>query len=279
MTIESIDEALDLVVVKHDRGSLETNAAKILDEVRKRLTNYTPDNYSEDTLPEAKTDRASLNKASKALNERRIAIEKAHMASVNAGLDLIKQAVTEINGASKAIDNVVKTVEEREAKAKENEIREYFASTGFSLVVFERVFSPDMLNKTASIKSVKERIDASIAKIKGDIECLESMGAGQDASAQYLRTLDIATTIRWVNETKAAKARLEAAKVIPAPASQPTQTQETKPAPIEEHEPAKIEQQAMVLTRLMRVTGTEDQLIDLADWMDEQGITFEKVTA
>ena len=59
----------------------------------------------------------------------------------------------------------------------------------------------------------------------------------------------------------------------------PTQTQETKPAPIEEHEPAKIEQQAMVLTRLMRVTGTEDQLIDLADWMDEQGITFEKVTA
>ena len=70
---------LELVVSEKTLGSLTTNAKQIRDIVMSNLPKYDISNYTDDNIDQAKRDKASLNKAAKALNSKRLEIEKEFM--------------------------------------------------------------------------------------------------------------------------------------------------------------------------------------------------------
>ncbi len=277
------EKDLKLVVNKKTLGSLTTNARQIKELVEKALPNYDISNYNEDNIDSAKKDKAMLNSASKALNSKRIEIEKEFMKPFGEFKEIVGATVRLISECSSKIDAVVQQSVEKYKEEKRSEIQGYFDSKKFDLVDLDKFFDQKWLNKTTKIKDVQAAIDSSIAKIQDDLVTLEAIGENVDLlKSLYLDTLNINSTIQYANTLKenAIKAKTEAEKEKPGPVQEEAQESESNPfttveAPIKEPEPKTDSEELLV--RSLRVTATKDKIIALADFMNANGIQFEKL--
>lgn len=70
------EKDVQLVVSKETIGQLTTNIKEVKARVEKALPMYDISNYSTDDIPKCKEDKALLNKAAKALDDKRKELEK-----------------------------------------------------------------------------------------------------------------------------------------------------------------------------------------------------------
>lgn len=296
---------LELVVSEKTLGSLTTNAKQIRDIVMANLPKYDISNYNDDNIDQAKKDKAALNKAAKALNAKRLEIEKEFMKPFGEFKEVISETVKLIGDCSAKIDVVVKQNEQQYKDKKRATIKTYFDGMNVNLVDFNKVFKADWLNKSASMKSVCNDIDIIFALVEKDIETLKTFGEDFDVlRTYYMDTLNINNTIQYANRLKEQRERAKAAeearikaeqgrkeqeearkqaeaeqlKVRPAnPFNRANQRMNEQPTFIEQpqEQPAPI--QPELLTRAFKVTTTRENIIALGDFMNEHGIDFDKI--
>lgn len=296
---------LELVVSEKTLGSLTTNAKQIRDIVKANLPKYDISNYNDDNIDQAKKDKASLNKAAKALNAKRLEIEKEFMKPFGEFKEVITETVKLIGDCSAKIDVVVKQNEQQYKDKKRATIKTYFDGMNANLVDFNKVFKQEWLNKSASYRAVCADIDAIFALVEKDIETLKTFGDNFDMlRTYYMDTLNINNTIQYANRLKEQRERAKAAEEARLKAEQEkkrieeerkiadAQQEEIRPAnpfarlnqQINEH-PAFIEQPKTepssaheeLLTRAFKVTTTRENIIALGDFMNERGIDFDKI--
>lgn len=271
------EKDLELVVNKKTLGSLTTNAKQIKELVKKALPNYDIANYNEDNIADAKKDKAMLNNASKSLNTKRIEIEKEFMKPFGEFKEIVSETVTLIKECSSKIDVVVKKSVEKYKNEKRALIQSHFDAQEFTLVNLDKIFQEKWMNKTAKIKDVYSQVESKISSIKDDIITLEAIGDNVDLlKSLYLDTLNINTTIQYANTLKenAEKAKQEVEKesekvsepVVASNSENPFSAADT---PKSTTEP--------LLVRSLKVTATKDKIIALAEFMNANGIQFEKI--
>lgn len=265
---------LELVVQEHVQGKLLTNAMQIREFVQERVKDYSPDKYK-GKVNEAKDDRATLNKAAKELNGKRIELEREFMKPFQDFKEVISDTVKTIKDASSQLDAVISEVEEQERQERREEIEAEYNATGFTLVPFEKLLESWWLNKTTSTKKWKEALHEKIAKISGDLESLEAVEYRDDARAFYLETLDIGRALQHAQTLKQRRDAIKASEQK-APAPDPAPTPEPEPAVAKpEEEPEYREPAADSVT--LKLYGTRDQLVELRRYIDKLGITYEKL--
>ncbi|MDR1938740.1 MAG: DUF1351 domain-containing protein [Tannerellaceae bacterium] len=300
--VEIKEDDLQLVISEKTLGSLTTNAKQIRDIVKAGLQRYDIANYNEGNINLAKKDKALLNKAAKALNEKRIEIEREFMTPFNEFKGVINETVKLINECSSQIDKVVKQSEKNAKDKKKESARLYFESTGFTLVAFEKIFDENWLMGYWKPKDINSTIDAKIMQINDDIATLEAIGEDVELlKSLYLDTLNINSTIQYANTLKQNRERAKAAEeakrkaeeelkkrtqeapLLPfssniPPAEAPT---DEKKSEVEESHPSQQEQakhtETGMLTRAFKVTTTRENIIALGDFMNEREIDFEKI--
>jgi hypothetical protein len=301
-------ETLELKIGKKELGALTTNALDIKAMVEKILPNYDIANYNESNIDSAKKDKALLNASAKALNDKRIEIEKEWMEPFNGFKTIVNETCTLIKSATDKIDVVVKQSEAKEKEAKKIEIGKFWDAQEFNLVSIYKIFDEKWLNKTAKMKDIQKEILDKINKVKDDIITIEAIGTDVDLlKSLYLDTLNLNSTIQYANtlkanrETAQKEAEERAKATAPAPATTAPAPATTAPAPAttapvqdenpfaEEvahvpastepstEAPASTEPKTELLVRTMKVTGTYDQLVALGNFMNDNGITFEKL--
>jgi hypothetical protein len=183
-------------------GTITSNAHELLDFVKKGVEKYFDENYIPNE-PEAKSDRAELNRIEKAIATQAQAIKTAYNAPLEEFNGLVTEIRNTIKEAVKTVDGAVKAYEEKQKKAKREEIDKYFALKKFELVPLDRIFDQKWLNKTCKMNEVKKEMDAVIAKIYQDIEVLERIpDHGTAAKAFYLGSLDMGEALRQVDVIK-----------------------------------------------------------------------------
>ena len=158
---ELTEKDLELVVSKQELGILETNALIIKEKVTKALENYDSKNYNEQNVELAIKDRALLNKAAKALNDKRIDLEKKFMSPFLSFKTIINDTTEIINEASSKIDGVVKSVENKVKEKKKAQISNIFDEKVAELkdvLTFEKIFNERWLNKTYKIEDIEKEI-------------------------------------------------------------------------------------------------------------------------
>jgi hypothetical protein len=276
-------EKLELKIGKKSLGQLTTNALDIKALVEKILPNYDVANYNESNIDSAKKDKALLNSSAKALNDERIKLEKEWMVPFNDFKDIVNDTCKLIKSATDKIDVVVKESEAKEKEIKRGQIVDYFDGLNFTLVPLEKFFDEKWLNKTAKLKDVQLEIKSKIAKISDDIITIEAIGTDVDLlKALYLDTLNLNNTIQYANTLKAnretAQKEAKTRTQVPAPAV-PAEENPFAPASTEPstEAPASTEPTTELLVRTMKVTGTYDQLVALGNFMNDNGISFEKI--
>lgn len=292
---------LELVVSEKTLGSLTTNAIQIRDLVKASLPMYDISNYNDDNIDQAKKDKAALNKAAKVLNAKRLEIEKEFMKPFGEFKDVITETVKLIGDCSGKIDVVVKQNEQQYKDKKKASIKTYFDGMNANLVDFEKVFKPEWLNKSTSMKSVCNDIDSIFSKVENELSTLRSFGEDFDVlRTYYMDTLNITSTIQYANRLKEQRERAKAAEEAKIKAEQEKQQAEEsrKAAEAEQSNPRTInpfavitpkanEQHPLVgqqkprqpelLTRAFKVTTTRENIIALGDFMNEHGIDFDKI--
>lgn len=137
-TFEIQDKDLELVISNQQLGALTTNAKDIKAFIEKVLPNYDVANYNESNIDVAKKDKATLNKASKALNDKRIELEKQFMEPFSEFKEIVTDTCKLIKTATDKIDSVVKESEAKEKESKKREIEKFWESSGSILFHYQK---------------------------------------------------------------------------------------------------------------------------------------------
>lgn len=133
--------------------------------------------YTEETITSAKTDRATLNKVAKAINDEKIRIKKEVLKPFEDFENKCKELQNIITDASSSIDAQVKAFEEKEQNEKKEQIKAIFdeyIGDFKDLIDFENIFNPRWLNKTYTMKKIEDEINHLLNKTKDDLNVIEN---------------------------------------------------------------------------------------------------------
>jgi hypothetical protein len=254
----------------------------------------------EPTEEEAKTDRATLNKAEKNIAEKYAELKAAYdkpLQNIEANIKSIRSA---IKTASGVVDQSVKDYENKQKTKKMTEIQAYFDSKEFKLFPIDKIFDSRWLNKTFKISDVKKELDRIIAEIYTNIKVLENIpDHGVMAKAIYLEKLDIGEAMRQVEILKQNAEKLAREKIAREERELKEQVKVNEKEEIAERkeeikqdqhreeaaqfydslgiktEP--VEEKPEILEYTLKIRGTKEQLFDLRAYMTSRGIAYEKI--
>ena len=191
------------------------NYEEIKSEVAEKVKHYANLVYTEDQIKDAKSDRATLNKFVKALEDKRKEIKKQCLEPYEKFEAQMKEIIAIVNEPIAMIDNQVKEYEELKKSEKLANIQAYFDEKNtYDFLKLDDIMNHKWLNASVSMKSIQEAIDERLLQIAKDIATLSTLPEfGFEATEVYKTTLDVNKAI---NEAKRmsdiAKAKAEAEK-------------------------------------------------------------------
>lgn len=252
------------------------NNAELMEGVKVRLVAYQGKTYDADSIAEAKADRVTLNKFSKALNDERLRIKKIYTLPLDKFTKEINEVIAVVDSVTATIDTQVKVWETDCKEHKLAEIKAYFAEVFPAelsvFISFEKIQQSDWLNASKSMTAIKKEIDAAIEKIKTELATIEALGGDVAAIKQkYFEDLSLANAITEHKRIEAEKQRIAALQA--AQEQSAAEAKKDEPAPVQEPVAAADEK---VFSLAFKVTGTAAQLNALKAFMNENKIKFER---
>lgn len=278
---------------------IQWNFAELKQEIAEVVQGYEVSVYTEDMIPQAKTDRAKLRKFVDAIDTKRKEVKKKYMEPYEQFEREAKELISMVQRAIDNIDSQVKAAEEQRRKEKTEKVREFYDENIYDLekyLPFEKVFRPEYANATTSMKSIKQEILDKIQTVAEGLAILnevDSKFAG-DMKAVFLQTYDIGLAMAERNrleqeekrraeymaeqqrrkEEREARTRAEAQQVMSAG----VKTSEPVSAPVEMIAPAAGPKEPETIHVIdFRVHATMAQLDALKAFLNNNGIRFEPV--
>lgn len=279
--------------------AIEFNHEELKTEIEAQLEKYQGLAYTDDTIQEARKDRATLNKFKKALDDKRKEIKGRCLEPFNAFEVRIRELVALVDKPMLAIDEQVKGYEERKKAEKRAEIEAFWnasESNVKTLVPLNRVFNPRWLNATFAMSRIEKEVSTFLSKVESELAIIEDLHTEfEDQTVRaYLHSFSMADALaenKKLLEQKAkreeyrrqqeeaAKARAEAIRNIP---EQQTAQPEPQPAPkpeVRQPSPVQAAPEASPVEEPIhqldfRVWGTAAQLADLKNFLRTRGIRY-----
>lgn len=248
---------------------IEFNYDELNNWIVEQVEQYKGLTYTDETIKNAKEDRAKLNKFRENIDNARKDVKKRYLEPYNKFEEKVKTLLALIEEPAKAIDVQVKAYEENKKVEKRAEIEAFYnAVIGdlASLLTLDKIFNSKWLNATTSIKSVQTEIEQIIAKVKFDLATIKDLKSEWELTLidTYLNTLDVAAALRE-------KTRLEERKKA---IMEEGSIEQTMPIPVFEEPKQEEPTTVKVYTRKFWVKGTADQLRALGQYMKENGIEY-----
>ena len=279
---------------------IEWNNEELKEAISAKVQDYKGLQYTEETIKEAKKDKATLNKLRDAIETERKRIKKQCMAPYELFEKQVKEVLAIIDEPIQLIDSQIKEVEEQrrlEKKQKVLEIYEENIGNLKGILPFAKVFKNEYLNVSKSLKSITEEITALISKVNQDMDVIEELDTKYELQVKdmYVKTLDLSMALRE-------NARLEEVerKLVERRAQQERERAEAeKRAAVETQKRAEAQQQiieripeesdkkeiaeeaqketapdSQTVTLEFRVTATLEQLQKLKEFLKANNIVY-----
>lgn len=237
--------------------------------------------YTEETITEAKKDRANLNKLADAIDSKRKEMKKLYLQPYEEFEKQAKELTAMVTTTSAEIDAQVKTFENfrREEKLKGIKVL-YEGMIGdlAGLVPYEKLHNPKWLNVTTSEAAIQEELARKIEGITAGLASINSLGIEPDVAEQvkgvFLKDFDLAAALaerERIEKRREELAKYEARKSAPQTEERYTPTETIKA----ECEPVNDEcASAEIHTVAFRVWATTEQLNALKGFLKNNNIKF-----
>lgn len=285
MSPENIQAALPVIGFNYD---------ELKAELAERLQHYNGLVVTEDTIKDAKTDRANLNKLRTAIDTRRKEVKKAYMVPFNNFEAQCKELTALIDEPIKVIDDQLNEFDERRKQEKLKQVKDEYEilipDAQKDIIPFDRIFDKRWLNSTMSILKVQDALRDWSKRVGADLIAMDAVDQEYRAAVRqkYIETLDIQKAIGHVDELKAAQAAFERRQAEQAALAE-KRAQEAEMRRLEAEKRAQEaataqaqqpQQEAPHLNRLiLEFAITREQAITLKEFLDQNGIKYRKYTA
>ena len=279
---------------------IEWNNEELKEAISAKVQDYKGLQYTEETIKEAKKDKATLNKLRDAIETERKRIKKQCMAPYELFEKQVKEVLAIIDEPIQLIDSQTKEVEEQrrlEKKQKVLEIYEENIGNLKGILPFAKVFKNEYLNVSKSLKSITEEITALISKVNQDMDVIEELDTKYELQVKdmYVKTLDLSMALREnarleeverklaerraQQERERAEAEKRAAEEAQKRAEVQQQVAESIPEESDKREIVEELQKEVVpdpqtVTLEFRVTATPEQLQKLKEFLKTNNIVY-----
>ena len=270
---------------------IEFNFAELKQEITEKAALYKNMVYTDDTIKEAKSDRAALNKFITALEDKRKDIKKQCLQPYEDFEKQIKELVMIVDEPAQLITEQIKESEDKKKAEKLEKIKEFWESVEHpDWLTCNKIFDQKWLNASTSMKKVEEAITERLKQICSDMDTLNSLPSfAFEAIEEYKQSLDVNRAIaegqrladiqRRKQEAEAAKAAEEernAAEAEKQQAAQPDPQPEAKEENTPAHPAAEPQPEAASWIRF-EACMTVEQAMKLKQFFETEGISFRPI--
>lgn len=249
----------ELLLISHQEPGIAVidNFEQLKQTLEQQLEAYKSLAYSQDSVKAAKKDKATLNKLKKAIDDKRKEIKKIYMQPYAIVEAQAKELIALIDEPLRLIADFIAQEEEQDKIVRRAEIRAFFDLHSRPLgAMADAVFSSPAFydakweNKSTSVKTYQDAILAKIRTAATGLSSISAMGGSYTAALvdRYIQTFSIDGITEY-------NASLVAAE----------QAVDTVSTPIETDD-------LVIGYRVLRLTGTAQQLAQIMDQMDLIGI-------
>lgn len=268
---------------------IQWNKQELKQEIAAKMADYENLVFTEETIKDAKKDRANLNKLKTAFEDERKRIKKLYLDPYNKFEAQIKEVVALIEKPIGLIDKQIKEVEENKKLQKRADIEKMFAEIGFQpFVTLEKIWDPKWLNATVTLSSIETRMKEIMFEIGSDVHTIKSLPEFSfEAMEEYKQSLSLVQAINEgqrlveIQKRKVAqeeeRRRREEERAAAEEAERKAVEKALAEAVAEEMEapakPVKVIQEP-VYTLDFRVTATKEQLDLLKGFLQQNNITY-----
>lgn len=231
---------MELIMKPITAPTVDFNFEAIKTELTEKLTKYNNLVVTEDSIKDAKADRANLNKLKEALETKRKEVKKEVMAPYTAFEAKIKELVALIDQPIQSIDGQVKEFDKMRQDEKRQEIESHYLGIIpgelQDIIPLERIMKPQWLNVSVSIAKIKEELDSIGSRTNLDIMFIETIEEEyRDAvKAEYVETLSIEKALakkKALQDAKEAFRKRDEANGIKEPVPTPKPQESENKAP------------------------------------------------
>ena len=269
------------------------NIQYLRNELKIQLEYYNSLIVTEDSIKDAKSDKAALNKLKTAIDNQRKEVKKQTLALYEPLERECKELIAMIDAPIEAIDKQLKAFDDIKKQEKYAAIVEFFGKINcLEFVKLDHVLNPKWGNATMKLDAIKQEISAEVQRISDDYAEIRKLYADspmltaiiqrfettRDKGAALAYAAEIERKERAEQERREREAaeQAECEKQIIVPDTVYTDEPIPPQAPADPIIVEMPEPEAEPIgTAAFRVTGTRTQIRALAAFMKENGITYE----
>jgi hypothetical protein len=181
----------------------------IEEEVELKLSKIEGVVYDLESISIAKADKSELNKLAKALNQKRIDIEKEFMNPFTQFKAKVKSITDRIKSVSNEVDVQVKAVEQREKESRIENVLDIFMvelkKFAFDITI-DLILNEKWYNKISD-KEISNGIQHALMTIENDLKVITNLNSEfeQELTERYLHDLNLPITIEYKSTLERAK--------------------------------------------------------------------------
>lgn len=175
--------------------------------INETLARYTGRVYTPESIKDAKTDRAEVNRLDKQLGDAARGVKKFYEAAYSEFAASIKEMQAQCKTVSGAIDTQVKAVEQAEKEEKTASLKLVYQDCIGELeplIPFERLLDSHLLNKTYDLAQASRELRKAVEKRREELKIIRNT-CGEDAEGcvtEYLRNLSINDAMHELDRRK-----------------------------------------------------------------------------
>ena len=193
--------------------AIDFNYEELKAELTEKVEVYQRIVYTDDSIKAAKSDRAELNRMKKALNDKRIEIQKEFMKPFDGFKEHIDELIGLINKSVENVDAQVKAFETKVKADKERELKALFdVKNTFVWLTFEKILDQKWLNASTTMGAIDNEMNLILSGIEVNLNSLKGLEHEFEATERYKETLSIAEALnenRRLTELAKKKSELE----------------------------------------------------------------------
>jgi hypothetical protein len=213
-----MQEELTVRVEHPELPAIRWNEAEVQQNLTEMLAAYTGRVYTPETIKDAKSDRAAVNKLDKQLSDAARSAKAFYMKPLEEFLQSAKQMQGQCKAVSGAIDQQVKAVEQAEREEKASSLRLVYRDCIGELeplISFDRLLVSQWLNKTFDLARASKELRLAVETRREELRLIRDT-CGEDAEActtEYLRAFSVNDALhehQRRQDARAAQAEAEA---------------------------------------------------------------------
>lgn len=288
-----MSDSIELVVDESTVQSqpITANFAEVEKWLTEKLAAYKGLVVTEETVAEGKTIKANINRLSKAISDRRIAVKKRYLEPFETFEEQAKKLCAMCNEVSSNIDRQIKVFDEQKRQERIGALRTYFderAADYKEMLSFESIMNPKWGNATYGEEKAQAEINIAIAQFETGLNVVKGIGGEFQLPLmqKYIETRDLTQVMnlkraleeqkaeaeKRQQEEEARRQQAEAAKA--AAASIIAESQETAQTAYSTDDVTPLDD---IVTIRFEITATKKQLLFLSQYMKTIGVQPKRI--